>query len=469
MAEKMGKVIAVYGPVIDVEFDGPATPPGLYEVVSLKTADGRPLVVEVVEHRGRTVCRCIALGPTYGLQRHAPATALNTTLRIPEAQHLYGRVINVLGQPIDGKGPGAAPPTLSIRGVGQSSNGVALQEEGGLHFDIMETGIKMIDLLFPLLTGSKTGLLGGAALGKSLLMLEIIHNIIRRERGVCVFAGVGERTREGNELYHEFARTNLLERSVLVFGQMNESPGARFETAHVGVTLAESLQDAGQDVLLFVDNVFRFAQAGSELSALLGRIPSETGYQPTLTSEISQFHERIRSRAGRSITAIEAVYVPADDLTDPAVVAIFAHLDSILVLSRQHVQRGLYPAINPLESSSGALSPQVIGKRHFEVAQEVLRHLQKHDELQRIVAIIGKEELSRAERIIYDRARKLQYFLSQPFFTAELHSGRKGCYVPLEETLGGCERIMAGSCDALPDERLYMRGELPTSGEKGER
>lgn len=467
MAARVGKVIAVYGPVIDVQFDGQASPPGLDEVLSLSTAQGQPLMLEVVEHREHSVCRCIALGPTYGLQRGALATALGTPLQIPEAEHLYGRVVNVLGEPIDGKGGDRPPSTIPIRGAIPGDCRLDLDGQARPHVEIMETGIKMLDLLFPLFQGSKTGILGGAALGKSLLILEIIHNIVRKQRGVCVFAGVGERTREGNELYHEFVRTRLLERSVLVFGQMNESPGARFETAHVGMALAESLQRHGTDVLLFVDNVFRFAQAGGELSALLGRIPSETGYQPTLTSEISQLHERIRSRGGRSITAVEAVYIPADDLTDPAVVAIFAHLDSILVLSRLAVQRGLYPAINPLESSSGFLSPQLIGTRHVETAQGVLRHLQTYDELQRIVAIIGKEELSRTERIAFDRARKLQYFLSQPFFTAELHTGRQGCYVTLEETLSGCEQIMGGACDGVADDRLYMIGSLADAQLKG--
>ncbi len=460
MPEQIGKIIAVYGPVVDVQFDQSTTPPGVYEVLRVSTLEGAPVVLEVMEHREAQVCRCIALGPTYGLQRHAVVVASGRGLHIPQAQHLYGRVVNVLGEPIDGKGPSGAPAVMPIRGHATQEMAGPLYEEGQLKFELMETGIKMIDLLFPLLKGSKTGILGGAALGKSLLILEIIHNIIRQQRGVCVFAGIGERTREGNELYHEFVRTDLLARSVLVFGQMNEPPGARFEAAHVGLTLAESLQTKGEDVLLFVDNVFRFAQAGSELSALLGRIPSETGYQPTLTSEISQFHERIRSHGGSSITAVEAVYVPADDMTDPAVVAIFAHLDSILTLSRLHVQRGLYPAVNPLESSSGVLSVEIVGKHHVEVAQRALQHFQKCDELQRIVSIIGKEELSRPERIVFDRARKLQYFLTQPFFTAELHTGRKGCYVRLEETIAGCEQILDGQLDAVPEEQLYMIGSL---------
>ncbi|MBN2119635.1 MAG: F0F1 ATP synthase subunit beta [Candidatus Omnitrophica bacterium] len=453
--ERIGKVIAVYGPVVDVQFEIKDLVPGVYEIITVKTYEAKDVVLEIIEHRQGSICRCIALTPTYGLQRNAPAYTKGSILRVAPAEDLYGRVLNVLGKPIDNKGPIEAVSSVPIRNPNVERE-VSAEEKSGVKFEIMETGIKMFDLLFPLIKGSKTGILGGAALGKTILILEIIHNVIRKQKGVCVFAGIGERTREGNELYHEFDRTNLLERSVLVFGQMNESPGARFEAAQVGVTLAESLREKGKDVLFFVDNVFRFAQAGSELSALLGRIPSETGYQPTLTSEISQFHERIRSHKGKSITSVEAVYVPADDLTDPAVVAIFSHLDSLMVLSRAHVQRGLYPAVSPLASSSGFLSPDTVGKRHFEIANNVLRHFQKYDELQRIVAIIGKEELSRTERIIFDRARKLQNFLTQPFFCAEMYTGRKGCYVNLKDTLEGCEMIMSGRVDALSEEKFYM-------------
>jgi F-type H+-transporting ATPase subunit beta len=324
----------------------------------------------------------------------------------------------------------------------------------------METGIKVMDLLSPLIKGSKTGILGGAGLGKTILILEIIHNIITKARGTCVFAGVGERIREGNELYYEFLRTGLIDRSIMVFGQMNESSGARFEAAQTGIAIAESIQDKGTEVLFFIDNVFRFAQAGSELSALLGRIPSETGYQPTLMSEISEFHERIRSHEKAGITAVEAIYVPADDLTDPAVVAIFSHLNSTVVLSRDYVQRGLYPAVDPLPSSSGFIDQAVIGKRHVDVAQEVVKHFQKYQDQQRIVSIIGKEELSKQERIIYERAGKLQNFLTQPFFTGELYTGIKGIYVPLEETLLGCEKIISGRVDAIPPDKFYMIGPI---------
>jgi F-type H+-transporting ATPase subunit beta len=326
---------------------------------------------------------------------------------------------------------------------------------------MIETGIKMIDLLFPLLKNTKTGILGGAALGKSLLTLEIIHNIIKKQKWLCVFTGAGERIREGNELYYEFQRGEILPRSVLVFGQMDESPGARFEVVSTGVAFAEALQAQGHSILFLMDNVFRFAQAGSELSALLGRIPSETGYQPTLTSEIGDFHERIAPHGGTSITAIEAVYVPADDLSDPAVVCIFSHLDAILVLSRARVQKGMYPAIDPLMSSSASLNARVVGKRHFEIAQETVRLFHKYEELQRMVAIVGLEELSKSDRILFHRARKLDNFMTQPFFTAELYSNRAGQYVTLEETLSSCERVISGRLDNVPDEDFYMRGALP--------
>ncbi|MCX5665555.1 MAG: F0F1 ATP synthase subunit beta [Candidatus Omnitrophica bacterium] len=455
-----GRVIAVSGPVVDVQFENHDSMPAIYEVMSLDTCEGKPVVLEAVEHRDENVCRCISLAPTYGIQRNSVVESSGEYLTVPHAKNIFGRIVNVLGQPIDGKGPVNNSRLVPIRKKTKSE--VIRSDENKLDskYEIMETGIKIIDLLFPLIKGSKTGIIGGAGLGKSVLILEIIHNIITKRHGACVFAGVGERIREGNELYYEFVRTGLLERSCLVFGQMNESPGARFEAANTGVTLAESLQDEGEDVLFFMDNVFRFAQAGCELSALLGRIPSETGYQPTLTTEISQFHERIRSREGASITSVEAVYVPADDLTDPAVVAIFTHLDSIITLSRAFVQKGIYPAINPLDSSSGFLDASIIGKKHLEVAQEVLRHFQKYDELQRIVSIVGKEELSKQERVIFDRAKKLQNFLTQSFFVAEAYTGMKGSYVTIENTIKGCESIISGVLDMKPDEKLYMIGTI---------
>ena len=455
-----GRVVAVYGSVVDVQFKDQDLPV-IYEIINAKTFKGESVVLEVLEHHSPDICRCIALSPTYGLRRNSVGIAAGKSLDVPSGENLYGRVVNVLGLPIDGKAEVTSGNRIPIRNSNRERSQIIVGEKGKAKFSIMETGIKAIDLLCPLVKGSKTGIPGGAALGKTVLILEIIHNIITKARGTCVFAGVGERIREGNELYYEFLRTGLLDRSIMVFGQMNESSGARFEAAQTGVAIAESIQKTGEEVLFFIDNIFRFAQAGAELSALLGRIPSETGYQPTLTSEMSEFHERIRSSDAAAITSVEAVYVPADDLSDPAVVAIFSHLDSILVLSRELVQRGIYPAIDVLQTTSSFIDPNILGKKHFEIAQNLTRHFQKYEELQRIVAIVGKEELYKEERVIYERAIKLQNFLTQPFFTAELYTGQTGAYVPLEETLAGCEAIMSGELDSEPDEKFYMIGAIP--------
>lgn len=460
MAPLEGRVVAVYGSVVDVRFKDKGLPV-IYEIINTVTFDGEKVVLEVLEHHDPDICRCIALTPTYGLKRNSVATATGESLHVPPGEKLFGRVVNVLGEPIDGKGRIDTDKRVPIRrSRDKSETEIRIDESSKLKYGVMETGIKTIDLLAPLVKGSKTGILGGAALGKTILILEIIHNIITKNRGVCVFAGVGERIREGNELYYEFLRTKLLERSIMVFGQMNESSGARFEAAQTGIAIAESMQEKGEEVLFFMDNVFRFAQAGAELSALLGRLPSETGYQPTLVSEIGEFHERIRSRENAAITSVEAVYVPADDLTDPAVVAIFSHLDSLVVLSREHVQKGLYPAVDALLSSSAFIDPNIVGKKHFEVAQEVVKYFQKYEELQHIVAIIGKEELYKHERVIFERAIKLQNFLTQPFFTAEVYTARPGVYVGLEETIKGCEMILSGIMDNTPDDKFYMIGAL---------
>ncbi len=458
--DSSGRVVGVYGPIVDVQFSDDKFLRGIHELLITKNFDSEKIILEVVGHQENSICRCIALTSTQGLQRNTLVVEKGEVLSVPDAEKLFGRVLNVLGEPIDGKGPIQADKYFPVhRPV--LSNKVNVKDDARLKYEIMETGIKLIDLLFPLVKGSKTGIIGGAALGKTILILEVIHNVVRKQKGACVFSGVGERIREGNELYYEFLRTDLLKNSILVFGQMNESPGARFESAHTSITIAECLRNNGKDVIFFMDNVFRFAQAGSEVSALLGQIPSETGYQPTLTSEISGLHERISSRAeAGSVTAIEAVYVPADDLTDPAVVTIFSHLDSIMVLSRDHVQRGLYPAINPLESSSGFISSEIIGDTHYSIAQQVLKYFQRYDELQRIVAIIGKAELSRDERVIFERAAKLQNFLTQPFFTVELYTGKKGSYVTLEDTLAGCRNILSGRMDEVEEEKFYMIGSI---------
>ncbi|MBU0709716.1 MAG: F0F1 ATP synthase subunit beta, partial [Candidatus Omnitrophica bacterium] len=458
--KELGKVIAVYGSVADVQFSSKGTLPSINSLLKILVSQENVVMLKVVEHREGDVCRCIALDFTYGVGRNMQVEVQEEGIVIPaKIDKLYGRVLNAMAKPIDNKGELDLKETISVYGS-HFAYKAEIKEEKEIKYEIIPTGIKMIDLLFPLAKGSKTGLLGGAALGKTILILEIIHNIISYQSGTCVFAGVGERIREGNELYYEFERADLLKRSILIFGQMNEFPGARFEAANTAVALAELLLEERKDVLFFMDNIFRFAQAGSELSTLLGRILSEGGYQSTLTSEISQLHERIRSKGSSSITAIEAVYVPADDLTDPAVVAIFAHLDNLLVLSRVLVQKGLYPAIDPLQSSANSLIPTVVGKRHYGVAQEVLRHFRRYEELERIVSIIGKQELSSGERIIFERALKLQNFLSQPFFTAQAYTGREGAYVSLEETLKGCERIIYGELDGIEETKLYMRGAL---------
>ncbi len=459
-----GKVTGIQGPVVIVKFDSPEHMPDIYDVLETRTYDGKKVVLEVVEYLSRRatdvgdVVRCISLSPLSGLQRNAEAVPVGGGIKIPVGEGVCSRILNVFGEPVDKKGPVDSKEFELIHKKKKIDFGTSKTKQ--MKFEILETGIKVIDLLFPMIKGTRTGILGGAALGKSVIILELMHNVTRKQKGYCVFTGAGERIREGNELYNELDRQKILERSVLAFGQMNEPPGARFEIVHTGITLAEHFQDKGNDVLFFVDSVFRFAQAGSEISTLLGRIPSETGYQPTLTSEMSDFQERIRSSSRASITAIEAVYVPSDDLTDPAVVSIFSYLDSILILSRQYVQLGLYPAIDPLLSSSSYMDPHIIGSRHFEVAQNVIIILNKFEELRRIVSIIGIEELSREDRIMFERAQKLRNFLTQPFFTAELYTGKKGVYIPLEKTIRSCEKIISGEMDKVPPEDLYMIGEI---------
>ena len=455
-----GRVVGVQGPVVDVKFVSTETIPNIYEVLETKTHDGRRLVLEVAEHLAGSVARCIAMSSTLNLQRATPVSRLGMSIEVPVGDECYGRIMNVLGDPIDRQGELVTKERRPIRRMDlrkQMSGRFAQQHR----IELLETGIKIIDLLFPMVKGSKTGILGGAGLGKSVLILELIQHIVERHHGAFVFTGVGERIREGNELYHEMKMHNLLSKGMLVYGQMNEPPGGRFGVAATGVTLAEYIQRQNKDVLFFVDNIFRFVQAGAEISTLLGRVPSETGYQPTLASEVSDFHERIRStEGGGSITSIEAVYVPADDLTDLAVVTIFTYLDSIMVLSRERVQMGLYPCIDPLLSSSGNLDPDVVGEHHYNIAMEALRIFNKYEELRRIVSVIGIDELSRADRTLYERARKLQNFLTQPFIVAEVFSGVKGQYVMLPQTLDGVERILSGRVDHRKEEEFYMIGAL---------
>jgi F-type H+-transporting ATPase subunit beta len=458
---KKGYIVSVQGPVVDVKFEREEDIPAIYENVNALTVDGNRVVLEVAEHLQGNIARCIAINSTFNLQRNAEVICTGSTIQIPAGDSIYGRIINVWGDPIDQKGiipPGERLPIRGQRIVQKVSSKTKTEK-----FEVLETGIKIIDLLFPLVKGSKNGILGGAALGKSILTLEVIHNIVKKHSGACVFVGAGERMREGNELYFELERRDILTKTVLIFGQMNEPPGARFGVAFSGVTLAESIQRKKQDVLLFVDNIFRFLQAGSEVSSLLGRLPSETGYQPTLISEASEFHERIRSskETGSSITSVEAVYIPADDLTDPAVVTIFSFLDSIMVLSRAKIQLGLYPAIDPLLSSCANLDPDIVGPKHYSVSQEVIRIMQRYEELRRIVMVIGIDELSASDRIIYERARKLQNFMTQPFFVAEAYTSKHGEYVTIAQTVDGCEKIISGHYDRRPEGDFYMIGTAP--------
>lgn len=460
-----GQVIANQGPIVDVVFPSDVVPPGTNYVLETKTYDDKRVALEVVEHlsadktKEGNVVRCIALTSVFGLKRGEEVLNTGSEIEIPVGKDVCARILNVLGEPVDKKGKISAKNYRPIH-KSQKEEVELDKEEEKLTYTILETGIKMLDVLFPLIKGTRTGFLGGAGLGKSVLILELMHNVLGKQEGYCVFTGAGERTREGNELYLEMVKQKVIDRSVLVFGQMNESPGARSEIVHTGITLAEYFKNQRQDVLFFIDSVFRFAQAGSELSTLLGRIPSETGYQPTLNTEMSEFQERIRSSRHAAITAVEAVYVPSDDLTDPAVVCTFSYLDATVVLSRRHVQLGLYPAVDPLQSSSSYLDPYIVGHRHFAIAQDVLKTLNRYEELRRIVAIVGVEELSKEDRVTYERAQKLQNFFTQPFFVASAYTGKKGQYVTLEDSLTGCEKILSGELDKKPKDDLYMIGAL---------
>ena len=457
-----GKVVSVQGPVVDIRFENAADVPDVYGVVLVKTLDGRQLTLEVAEHLHNNTARCISIQSTLNLQRHAVARSTGGTIEIPVGDALYARVINCLGEPIDQQGPIESKLFSPIRRPESGTHVPDFRKEKIKGDELLETGIKIIDLLYPLVKGTKTGILGGAGLGKSVLMLEIIQHIVQKHQGSCVFAGIGERLREGNELYFDLREHGLHAKTMMTFGQMNDPPGARYSVAFAGITMAEAIQRQNKDVIFFADNVFRFIQAGAEISTLLGRVPSETGYQPTLIAESSEFHERIRDSqgSGGSITSIEAVYVPADDLTDPAVVAIFTFLNSLMVLSRERVQLGLYPAIDPLQSSSTNLDPDIVGQRHYDVSQEVIRTFQKYEELRRIVLVIGIDELSKADRTLYERARKIQNFLTQPFTVAERYTGKKGDHVPVELTLEGCEKIISGKMDKKPEQEFYMIGAL---------
>ncbi len=447
----MAKIIQIIGPVVDIEFQG-ENMPSLGNALEVRKKN---LILEIQQFLGGGVVRTLAMGPTEGLKRGDEATDTGKPIMVPVGMGSAGRLLNVLGQPTDEMGPVKADQYRSV-----FKDAPTFVEEKG-DVEILETGLKAVDLLCPLPKGGKIGLFGGAGTGKTVLIQELIRNIAKVHKGISVFAGVGERTREGNDIYLDMKDSGTLANTVLYFGQMDASPGVRFRVPFSALATAEYFRDEEKkDVLLFVDNVFRFVLAGSEVSALLGRIPSQTGYQPTLFSEIGSLQERITSNKNGSITSIQAIYVPADDLTDPAIVAIFSHLDSSLVLSRQIAALGIYPAVDPLESSSSILNPRTVGDRHYRVASEVVRILQRYKELQDIIAILGVEELSDEDKLVVNRARKVQKFLSQPFFVAEPYTGHPGKYVKVEETIEGFEKIISGELDSRREEEFYMKGNI---------
>ncbi len=460
MANEKGKVIRVEGPVIDVRFEGRELPNLLNALVV--DNNGVKITVEAAQHIGDDVVRCIAMNSTDGLQRGAEATDTGSPITVPVGNQTLGRIFNLLGEPVDNGPAVEAKERWSIHRPAPSYE----EQEGTT--EILETGIKVVDLICPYAKGGKIGLFGGAGVGKTVLIMELINNVAKQHGGLSVFSGVGERTREGNDLYNEMKESGVINKTALVYGQMNEPPGARMRVALSGLTMAEYFRDReGQDVLLFIDNIFRFTQAGSEVSALLGRMPSAVGYQPTLATEMGALQERITSTKKGSITSVQAVYVPADDLTDPAPATTFAHLDATTVLSRQISSMGIYPAVDPLDSTSRILSPDVVGEEHYEVAKSVQRILQRYNELQDIIAIMGMDELSDEDKLIVNRARKVQRFLSQPFSVAEQFTGMKGKYVPLSETVRGFKEIIEGKHDDLPESAFLFVGTIDEAVEKG--
>ncbi len=456
----LGRIISVQGPVVDVYFGDTKDIPALYDVIEVFNFNKERVVLQTAEHLNKHVVRTVALMDTLDMQLNQPCYNTFQPIAVPVGDACFGRIMNAVGDPIDEKGPINAPLT-PIRKLTQAL-GYDLNEKEAAKLEILETGIKYFDLLFPLVKGSKTGVIGGAGCGKTVVILELINNIVKEHGGACVFSGIGERIREGNELFHELTDSGLIGNVMLAYGQMDQPPGARAEVVNTGITLAEFLQAKNKDVLLFMDNLYRFIQGGQEISTLLGRVPGETGYQPTLASEVSGVQERIRSiKGGGSVTALQAVYVPADDMTDPAIVAIFSYLDGSIVLSRDLVQRGMYPAIDPLQSSSGNLGIDVVGERHYRLAQESIQHFNKYNGLKRIVAVIGVEELNKVDRMIYGRAQRLLNFMTQPFHVSEVFTGKKGFYVHTEELLDGVEAILGGAYDKTKPSDFYMIGKAP--------
>ena len=449
----IGSISQIIGVVVDVQFTGEL--PAIYNALETKLPDGTRLVLEVQQHVGSGTVRTISMGSTDGLARGVEVTDTGKAISVPVGNITLGRMFNVVGDPIDGKPPVKVDKTLPIH---RSAPDFKRQSQ---KTEIFETGIKVIDLLCPFLKGGKVGLFGGAGVGKTVIIQELIRNIAQEHSGYSMFAGVGERTREGNDLYREMTESGVLDKTALVFGQMNEPPGARARVALTALTMAEHFRDEeGKDLLLFIDNIFRFTQAGSEMSALLGRMPSAVGYQPTLATEMGALQERITSTDKGSITSVQAVYVPADDLTDPAPATTFAHLDSTVSLNRSLSELGIYPAVDPLDSTSTMLDPQIVGEEHYKVARDMQLILQRYKDLQDIIAILGMEELSDEDKITVSRARKIQRFLSQPFFVAEQFTGMPGKYVPVSETVRGFREILEGKYDDKPESAFYMKGSI---------
>ena len=465
-----GHIVQVIGPVVDVEFE-PGVLPAIYnalEVPGLEVKDvfsySQKLVLEVAQHLGESTVRTVAMSSTDGLVRGAKVQDTGQPISVPVGKGTLGRILNIVGEPVDKLGPVAAEKVYPIHRPAPAF------EEQSTSIQMLETGIKVVDLLEPYTKGGKTGLFGGAGVGKTVLIQELIHNIAKHHGGISVFAGVGERTREGNDLWLEFKESGIIEKTALIYGQMTEPPGARLRVGLTGLTVAEFFRDEeGQDVLLFIDNIFRFTQAGSEVSALLGRMPSAVGYQPTLGTEMGALQERITSTKRGSITSVQAIYVPADDITDPAPATAFAHLDATTVLSRQISELGIYPAVDPLASTSRILDPRILGEEHYRTARAVQLTLQRYKDLQDIIAILGMEELSEEDRLTVSRARKIQRFLSQPFFVAETFTGAPGKYVSLADTVRGFREVVEGKHDELPEQAFYMVGGIDEAVEKAKR
>jgi F-type H+/Na+-transporting ATPase subunit beta len=451
--ENTGSIAQVIGPVVDVKFTEQV--PAIYNALEVERGDGSRLVLEAQQQLSGNIIRTIAMSSTDGLKRGTPVRDTGAPISVPVGNETLGRMFDVLGEPIDGEAQVKTGEKYPIHRQAPPLTAQSTKNE------ILETGIKVIDLICPILKGGKVGLFGGAGVGKTVIIQELINNIAKAHGGLSVFAGVGERTREGNDLYHEMRESGVISKMTMVFGQMNEPPGARARVALTGLSMAEYFRDKNKaDILLFIDNIFRFTQAGSEVSALLGRIPSAVGYQPTLATEMGSMQERITSTKEGSITSVQAVYVPADDLTDPAPATTFAHLDSTVVLSRALSELGIYPAVDPLDSTSTILDPNIVGGEHYEVARGVQRTLQRYRDLQDIIAILGMEELPEEDKIIVARARKIQRFLSQPFFVAEVFTGTPGQYVSIQDTVKGFKMILDGQLDNLPEQAFYMKGSI---------